>query len=186
MPTDGSIDRHGATASRKLRGMHLRLVCALAIALLAACGGSGKVPAGPTPPPGDKVLVNVDADGVGLGGHDPISYTAEAGPVAGTAEHTAQHGGATYRFAAAASKTAFEADAAKHAPRYGGYCAFAASQNRLSPSDPTVWQIVDGQLLVFTNADFKEQFNKDVAGNKAKADQNWPGLVAEHGKVAAH
>jgi hypothetical protein len=165
--------------------MHLRLACALAISLAVACGGAGPSTTGPTKPVADKVLVNVDAEGVGLGGHDPISYTKEGGPIAGAAAHTAQHGGATYRFAAADTKAAFEADAGKHAPRYGGYCAFAASQNRLSPSDPSVWQIVDGQLLVFTNADFKDQFNKDAAGNKAKADQNWPGLVAEHGKSAA-
>jgi hypothetical protein len=153
--------------------------------VLAACGGSPKPtqPTDPNPPAAtvEKTLVNVDASGVGLGGHDPVAYQAGA-PAMGTAENTAQHGGATYQFATAESKATFEGASAQHAPQYGGYCAFAASQNRLSPSDPKVFLMHDGQLLVFTNQDFLDQFQKDPAGNKQKADANWPGLVAQHGK----
>jgi YHS domain-containing protein len=154
--------------------------------VLAACGGSPK-PAQPTDPgvpsePAAKILTNVDASGVGLGGHDPVGYQSGA-PVMGAPEHTAKHDGATYQFATAESKATFEGAAAQHAPQYGGYCAFAASQNRLSPSDPKVFLIYEGQLLVFTNQDFLDQFQKDPAGNKQKADANWPGLVAKHGKI---
>jgi len=39
----------------------------------------------------------------------------------------------------------------------------------------------EGQLLVFTNQDLPEQFKKDLAGNKQKADANWPRLVEQHG-----
>lgn len=35
---------------------------------------------------------------------------------------------------------------------------------------------------ILTNEDFRTQFQRDAAGNKAKADANWPGLVAQHGK----
>ena len=158
----------------------LRFALILALGV-AACGGSK--PAAPTPTaPVAKRLILVDADGVGLGGHDPVAYASDNAAVAGTAEHTSQHDGATYRFASADHKTAFDAAPAKHAPQYGGYCAYAASMNRLSESDPKVFQIVDGQLLVFTNEDFKQKFNEDVPGNKAKADANWPGLVAANAK----
>ena len=164
----------------------MRLVFAILLAV-AACGGSQK-PAEPIDvgmPPSItafRKLVNVDANGVGLGGHDPVAYQAGA-PVAGSPDHTAKHDGATYQFASAESKATFEAAAAQHAPQYGGYCAFAASQNRVSPSDPKVFLIHEGQLLVFTNQDFLDQFKKDPAGNKQKADANWPGLVAKHGKI---
>jgi YHS domain-containing protein len=157
--------------------MVLRMIPLLLLAF--ACGGKS-APA-PTSAP-SKVLVLVDEQGVGLGGHDPVAYATDNAAVAGAPEHSSQHGGATYRFASAKHKATFEVAPATHAPQYGGYCAYAASMNRLSESDPKVFQIVDGQLLVFTNEDFKQQFNKDVAGNKAKADANWPGLVAKHGK----
>jgi YHS domain-containing protein len=149
----------------------------------AACGGSKPTTSTTAPTaPAAKRLILVDDQGVGLGGHDPVAYGSDNAAVAGTAEQTSQHDGATYRFASAEHKATFDAAPAKHAPQYGGYCAFAASMNRLSQSDPKVFQIVDGQLLVFTNEGFKEKFNQDVAGNKAKADANWPGLVEQHGK----
>jgi YHS domain-containing protein len=159
-----------------------RLVAFALAAAAVACGP--KATTGPTPPTGERILVNVDAQGVGLGGHDPIMYVAGAATM-GSAEHASAHGGATYHFATAENKATFDADMASHAPGYGGYCAYAASQNRLSPSDPTVFLIHDGQLLVFTNQEFLTLFQADPAGHKAKADQNWPGLVAEHGKPAS-
>jgi len=150
---------------------------------LAACGGAAPPtpPAPPVTPVADKILVLVDDHGVGLGGHDPTSYPQGA-PVAGVAEHAAGHGGATYHFASAEARQRFEAAPATFVPGYGGYCAYAASQNRLSVADPTVFHLHDGHLLVFTNEDFKARFLADPAGNKAKADANWPGLVATHGK----
>jgi YHS domain-containing protein len=161
------------------------LLAVFAVAALA-CGGRATPSTGPTPPaaPTELVLVNVDEQGVGLGGHDPVAY-AGGSPVLGAADQSAQHGGATYWFSSAENKAAFAGAEAKHAPQYGGYCAYAASQNRLSPSDPQVFEIVDGQLLVFTNAELRALFLEDTAGHKAKADQNWPGLVAKHGKPAA-
>jgi hypothetical protein len=131
--------------------------------------------------PAARVLVNVDAAGVALGGNDPIAYASD-GAVPGVAELEAAHAGAKYRFATRDHEATFVAAPANHAPAYGGYCAFAASQNRLSASDPEVFLILDGQLLMFTNREFLAQFERDRAGNKAKADANWPGLVAKFGK----
>ena len=165
-----------------MASMLLRVALVCLSLLAAACGGKSTQPAQPTPTATatDKVLVNVDERGVGLGGNDPVSYrTAVA---AGTEQHSSQFGGATYQFASADNKSAFDAAPGANAPAYGGYCAFAASQNRLSPSDPSVFLVHDGQLLVFTNEAFRTQFQADAAGNKAKADANWPGLVAQHGK----
>jgi len=153
------------------------------IVLLCACGGSSKPTTTTTtqPPATDKVLVLVDDQGVGLAGNDPIAYSTDK-IEEGTAEHTSAHGGATYQFTSADNKAKFDAAQAKYAPQFGGYCAFAASQNRLSEADPTVYMNLDGQLLMFTNKDFLDQFKKDPTGNKKKADANWPGLVQQHGK----
>jgi YHS domain-containing protein len=163
----------------------LRPAIFVLIALVCACSGGSKTPAEPTPPApakATKILVNVDDNGVGLGGNDPVAYAKDNAPTAGDASVTSSFGGASYQFASADNKAAFDADPTKSAPQFGGYCAFAASQNRLSESDPTVFAIQDGQLLVFTNEDFRAQFMKDPTGNKKKADQNWPGLVEKYGK----
>ena len=163
----------------------LRTALFTVLVALAGCGGGSKTTTEPTTPAkATKVLVNVDDKGVGLGGNDPVAYTTDRdrAPVAGDAANASSFGGATYLFANADNKAAFDAEPQKSAPQYGGYCAFAASQNRLSESDPAVFTIHDGLLLVFTNEDFRAQFMKDPGGNKAKADQNWPGLVEQHGK----
>jgi YHS domain-containing protein len=154
--------------------------------LLGACGGSSKPTTTTTTQPAatDKVLVLVDDQGIGLAGNDPIAYTTDK-VEPGTDELKSAHGGATYRFLSAENKAKFDGDAAKFAPAFGGYCAFAASQNRLSEADPAVYMNHEGQLLMFTSQDFLEQFKKDPAGNKKKADANWPGLVQQHGKPRA-
>jgi hypothetical protein len=160
----------------------LRVRQLLITVVLVACGGApSPQPAGPPAPSAEKVLVSVDEHGVGLGGLDPISYT-EGEPAEGSEQQAAGHGGATYWFASAGARSAFEADRARFAPRYGGYCAFAASQNRLSRADPRVFLLFEGQLLVFTNADYKARFEAAPGENKQKADANWPGLIAKHGK----
>ncbi|MEO8703840.1 MAG: YHS domain-containing (seleno)protein [Kofleriaceae bacterium] len=160
-------------------------MCRLLLCLVVvACGGSSAEPATvvssqPTAAPA-RVLVNVDAQGIGLGGNDPIAYATD-GAVAGVNEFESSYGGARYRFATQAHKAAFDADAWKRAPAYGGYCAYAASQNRLSPSDPEVFLILDGTLLVFTNREYLTLFEQDRAGNKLKADKNWLTLVTKFG-----
>jgi YHS domain-containing protein len=159
------------------------LRCLTVILLAAGCGGSSSPRPAP-PPAAAKVLIATDDDGVALGGHDPVAYRDDGAPVAGLEEHTAEHGGGTYLFASAEHRAAFEADPARFAPAYGGYCAFAVSQGRLTPADPTVWELIDDQLLLFASADFHAQFDADPAAHKRAADANWPALVAEHGSAS--
>jgi YHS domain-containing protein len=160
----------------------------LCLALAAACGGQSATPAGPTgptePAASARVLVDVDERGVLLGGHDPVAYATAGAPTTGSDDHASSHGGATYHFASAENKATFDAAPAQHAPRFGGYCAFAASQNRLASSDPEAFKIQDGELLMFHSAEFRDMFERDPAAHKAAAERNWPGLVERHGKPA--
>lgn len=158
---------------------------ALPLLLLAvlACGGSQKQkPETPPATSNDLVLVSVDDKGVAVGGHDPVAYATDKAAVKGSDQHASSQTLATYHFASAEHKQTFEKDPATHAPRYGGYCAYAASQNRLTPGDPQVWRIIDGKLMLFANPGFRDSFEKDPAANQRKADENWPGLVAQNGK----
>jgi YHS domain-containing protein len=161
---------------------------ALLALLVAACGGSPKPTTEAPSGTGDssavvsaKTLVNVDAQGVGLGGYDPVTYF-DGAPLEGSPEFHEELGGATYHFYSDENFAVFQMDMAKYVPAFGGYCAFAAAEGRLSPADPTEWLVVDGRLLVFTDEGFKASFEQNPAGNLARADANWPGLVEKHGK----
>lgn len=155
------------------------------LALLVACGGAKapppKAPVANVAPVTAKVLVSVNSQGVGLGGHDPVSYI-ETGPQVGLAEHAVEHGGATYWLVNAQNEQFFRERTEAFAPAFGGYCAFAAAEARLSEADPTVYAVVQDRLLVFTNPEFFEQFMADPDGNLARADANWPTLVEKYGK----
>jgi hypothetical protein len=153
----------------------------LVLLLAAACGAPAR-PAEPVPPAAAKLLIATDEYGVALGGHDPVGYREDGAPAPGNEELTAEHGGGTYQFTTAEHQAAFEADPARFAPAYGGYCAYAVSQGRLTPADPTVWELVDDQLLLFANADFHARFDADPVAHKQAADASWPALVAEHGE----
>jgi hypothetical protein len=54
------------------------------------------------------------------------------------------------------------------------------SLNKLRPIDPSIFQLVDGRLILQHTQDAFTQFNKDVAANTSKADANWPKQQKKH------
>jgi YHS domain-containing protein len=130
------------------------------------------------------VLVNKDRNGTAIQGFDAVAYFTENKAVQGDARYQSMYQGAIYHFASAAHKAAFDADPANYAPAYGGYCGYAASINRLSPISPEWFQILDGRLVLQHNQKAFDLWNADLPANVAKADVNWPGLVAKNGAPA--
>jgi len=117
---------------------------------------------------------NVDSSGLALQGYDPVAYFTDKQPVRGKAEFTAQHEGATYRFASAANRDAFAAAPAKYAPQYGGYCAFGLASGYKAPIEPDAWTVVDGKLYLNYNRSVRSRWSTDIPGFIRKADANWP------------
>ncbi|WP_232962315.1 YHS domain-containing (seleno)protein [Paracoccus tegillarcae] len=117
--------------------------------------------------------VNATTTDLALRGYDPVSYFTESTPMAGEVDITAQHNGATYRFASVENKEMFEADPAKFAPQYGGYCAFGLAQGYKFDGDPEVWKIVDDKLYLNLSPKVSEIWQQDVPGNIDMADDKW-------------
>lgn len=131
---------------------------------------------------GERQLVNVDAAGIALEGHDPVAYFTDHHPVLGSSEHEAHYNGAIYRFASKEHRELFENDPSHYAPAFGGYCGYAASINKVSPVNIHIWQILDERLVLQHTPKAYSLFNEDPEGALGRADQNWPGLVACKGK----
>jgi YHS domain-containing protein len=127
---------------------------------------------------GGKTLVFTDKKGVALEGYDPVSYFTDGKPMKGDKKIEATFNGALYHFVSQGHRATFEKDPTKYAPAYGGFCGYAASVGKVRPANPLIWSIVDGQLVVQHTKGADELWQKDVAGNKAKADKYWPPLVA--------
>ena len=130
----------------------------------------------------DKVLLNLDKSGVALQGYDPVAFFTDHQPVKGDPKFVAKRDGAVYFFASKEHKDLFIHEPAKYEPAFGGYCAYGVSRNKLVEIDVEAFQIVDGKLLLQYSKGVRDDFNQDTKGNLAKADANWPGLVAKKGK----
>ncbi len=111
-----------------------------------------------------------------VGGYDVTSYFAGT-PVVGSAQFTAQHNGATFRFASAANRDRFVANPTAYAPQYGGYCAWAVAQGYTAPGRPRHWRVVDGKLYLNYNADVQSKWEKNIPGFIQSANGNWPNVL---------
>ena len=129
-----------------------------------------------------KTLVNVDRSGVAIKGYDPVAYFTDKKAVKGNAQLQSNVGGVIYYFASAENKAAFDADAAKYQPQFGGFCAWAVSRGYTAPIDPNAFQIVNGRLLLQYSLKVRTDFSADTGGNLKKADANWPSIVEKKGK----
>jgi len=119
------------------------------------------------------VDVNATTTGLALRGYDPVSYFKAGEPQAGDINLTADDKGATYRFATKENQEAFQANPAKYAPQFGGFCAFGTAMGYKFDGDPHVWKIVDDKLYLNLSESIQERWNKDIAGNIATADEKW-------------
>lgn len=124
-------------------------------------------------------LVNVDKNHVAVKGYDPVAYFTDNKPVKGDAQYQSTLDGAIYYFASPEHKALFDANPAKYAPQFGGFCAYAVSKGKTAKIEPDAFQIVDGRLLLQYDKDIRATFSQDTAGNLKKADANWPGIVSK-------
>lgn len=145
--------------------MRPRRSLVFALGLLVATAASAVAPV-------NKTLLG----SLAVDGYDAVAYFTDGKPVEGSKQFTHEWNGATWRFASAAHRDLFTADPAKYAPQYGGYCAWAVSNNYTADADPEAWAIVDGKLYLNYDAKVQGKWQRDVPGNIAKADANWPKL----------
>jgi YHS domain-containing protein len=117
--------------------------------------------------------VNVDKNGVILKGYDPVAYLKQKQAVKGDPKYSSSYGGATYYFASAEDKAAFDKTPAKYAPQYGGFCANSMTKRRLGDIDPNVFFVYKGKLYVCSTPKARKAFSSDPDTNIKKADTNW-------------
>lgn len=115
--------------------------------------------------------------GVAIDGTDPVGYVTQGKPIPGSADHALDWKGATWHFASADNRAAFEGDPNRYAPVFGGYCAYAASKGYLAPTMPEAWTLHEGRLYLNANLRARELWLEDIPGNIAKGLANWPGIL---------
>ena len=118
--------------------------------------------------------------GKAIRGTDPVAYFTQGKPVEGDGDFTHRWMDATWYFASAANRDAFAKDPERYAPQYGGYCAWAVSQNYTASTDPDAWKIVGGKLCLNYSKGVQQQWiDGGVDKLIPQGDKNWPALREE-------
>jgi hypothetical protein len=112
-----------------------------------------------------------------MNGYDVMTYWRGGKPREGDRAITYRYKGATWVFVSAENRRALAAEPEKYAPRYGGYCPYAAAQGRFSDVDPFAWQIYQGRLHLNYGPRVQRDWGSGIDEYIAKADAYWPGMV---------
>ena len=126
--------------------------------------------------PGSKSEINLDAQGVALGGYDPVAFFDGGKPTHGIATISATYGGARYLFATEEHRRTFLKDPKTYIPEFGGFCVVGTAFGEKVDVDPETGKVVNGKLYLNNNPKALEIFNKDQSGIITKAQGNWPAV----------
>lgn len=121
-------------------------------------------------------LVCKDANGVAASGYDVVAYFTDQKAVKGSAEFSARHNGAEYRFASAAHRDRFTGEPGAYLPQYGGHCAYALGHNKMMNGDPEAWVVHRGKLYLTVSREVLDLFQSDVVNAINQADAIWKQL----------
>lgn len=114
---------------------------------------------------------------IAIRGYDPVEYLRGNGPVKGERDFETEWNGATWRFASAENRDLFASDPEAHAPQYGGYCAWAVANGYTASTDPDAWSLHDGKLYLNYSLGVRDTWSRDIPGNIARGDANWPDVL---------
>jgi YHS domain-containing protein len=120
--------------------------------------------------------VNANSQGIAIKGFDTVAYFTHAQPVKGDPKFAYRWMGATWLFASSENRDAFEKEPDRYAPQFGGYCAWAVSNNYTASIDPEAWRVVDGKLYLNYSKDVQKKWQQDIPKRIEDANRNWPGL----------
>lgn len=148
-----------------------------AVTLLAGCGALVAQNPGTAMRPVNAERSGDDAR-LMLGGWDVVAYLGEGRAQPGSALYRIEFEGVVYHFASAEHLALFRRDPAKYQPAYNGYDATRMVYAIPEPADPSVWLVIDGRVLLFTDKASKAAFELDPTGNMALADRYWRDEVA--------
>lgn len=113
-------------------------------------------------------------------GYDVVAYYGldeGAAPVAGNDAYTTRYKGVQWRFSSRENLEAFEADPARYAPAYGGYCAWAMARGQLAKGAPDAWYVHGGKLYLNVNKRIQRRWLSDLENEVAQGDANWPAAL---------
>ncbi len=114
-----------------------------------------------------------------VGGYDVITYFDQEKPVEGDSKYSFVYQGADWHFSSQGNLEKFKANPTKYAPQYGGYCAWAMSNDKAAPGNPPFWTIYNDKLYLNYDLKILDKWRADKDGFIKKADAHWASMEKE-------
>lgn len=108
-----------------------------------------------------------------IDGYDPVAYFTEGIATPGSELIVTEHLGVSWHFATQENRQLFLDNPERYMPQYGGFCAYAMSENYTAYTDPQAWSLVDDRLYLNYSADVKVQWENDKLARIATGNENW-------------
>jgi YHS domain-containing protein len=128
-------------------------------------------------------LLNLDQNGCMLQGYDCVAMVIKPNEtIKGNSTYESTYQNAKYWFESASNKALFDADPAKYAPLYGGFCAVAITEGNLRPIQVWTHHLTEGHLVVNHNAKAKKLWERRERKRFKTAEKNWPTVTKKDAK----
>ncbi len=131
------------------------------------------VPSGlPDLPAMGEVMQRDEHSGLALNGFDPVAYRSAGRATPGSRRFELTHRGIVWRFVSAANRAAFSDAPELYEPAFAGFDGLGVSEGRAIETNPTLFAVVGGRLVLFRTPENRQAF---IAGNAAMAlaDARW-------------
>jgi YHS domain-containing protein len=112
-------------------------------------------------------------------GYDTVAYFTKGKPVKGKGDYVTSYMGAQWLFFSQKNLDLFLSKPTKYAPQYGGYCAYAVSQNYTTSTQPELFTVYKGKLYLNYNKSVNQKLTTNKVSFIADANKNWPKIVGE-------
>lgn len=112
---------------------------------------------------------------IAIDGYDTVAYFTQNKAVEGEKKYQVKWRDAKWYFASEENKALFEASPEKFAPQYGGWCAYAMSdEGRTVRIDPDVFHIHENKLYLNYSKSVQKAWLEDKLKNIQEADHYYP------------
>ena len=105
--------------------------------------------------------------------YDVVAYVEDGHPAVGDRAHQVVHAGGLYYFASQANLDRFRADPQRYTPAYNGWCSGAMAKGMRMTANGREFEVMDGQLYLFHDADIHAAWKQDPRGWVRQATANW-------------
>lgn len=105
--------------------------------------------------------------------YDPVSFFKNEQIKQGSVEFSYKWNEATWYFSSKENLDLFAENPINYSPQYGGYCSFAISKGFTAKVDPTVYELIDNKLYLFSADDVRTEWKNNLQQNIITCNTNW-------------